>query len=677
MRGIDTWFLTLALSAVVAKPLPDPVLAPMEAQDLRIERDEQQIEFRSPWLRLAVARDRPQIIFLSWDSLGKGNVDVNLLKSGEAGGGRLNVTPASSQAAPAQRVRAECEGNVVRYKLEFPDGVHVRWEIRVEAKSVRMAVSWATTDKAVFKTPPAVQFSFDLEVSSVAPLATPRPGPPAPLPLPCLLHAGKNGSLLIEHTDGGSASLDGKPFSSQRRWDASIIGQTDRRSDGLYVLPQGVSRWEFGFSVESITVALRDLVSAESRLQALPRHWINGFQYRPDVGLLSNNIVSTPCANCLFYQSAVASFTPPLPGGMEAIELVRASASRYFTGIGGYGLGGDAFMDTEPSLIISCWDVIRVTGDLEQLQRWLPELERRAAHMKKRDSDGNGLYESSNSGNRGDWQGPGNAWDCINFGHEDAYSCAMAYRAFRCLADLERLAKRPKQAKVYDTDADRIRKAYVPTFFNPETGILAGWKSRDGELHDYWFTFVNGIAITYGLVPPDVANAIMNRIQAKIKEVGYTRFELGLPWSLVPIPKNDYRPNALGSPKKEDGSDTFQIFVNGGTHAQSYFYIQALYQLGRREEAEQLLWPMMATYAAAGFQNGIGNGGELRKWDGTPSGYEGFLAHCYRGQLALFTGHYGIGFGPEGFHLEPWSPLKGKRVKLGLKYMGEIVEEIR
>jgi len=86
-------------------------------------------------------------------------------------------------------------------------------------------------------------------------------------------------------------------------------------------------------------------------------------------------------------------------------------------------------------------------------------------------------------------------------------------------------------------------------------------------------------------------------------------------------------------------------------------------------------WPMMASYAACRFQNGLG-GGELTKWDGTPSGYEGFLSHCYRGQLALFTGHYGIGFGPEGFCLEPWSPLKGKRVKLGLKYMGKIVEEI-
>src|SRR5450759_2047049 len=106
----------------------------------------------------------------------------------------------------------------------------------------------------------------------------------------------------------------------------------------------------------------------------------------------------------------------------------------------------------------------------------------------------------------------------------------------------------------------------------------------------------------------------------------------------------------------------------------AYFYIQALYQLGRRAEAERILWPMMGTFAQGGFQNGVGKAGEWRHWDGRPSGYEGFLADAYYAQLAVFTGHYGIGFGPEGFRLEPWSPLKGKRIPLGLKFMGRTVK---
>jgi len=53
-------------------------------------------------------------------------------------------------------------------------------------------------------------------------------------------------------------------------------------------------------------------------------------------------------------------------------------------------------------------------------------------------------------------------------------------------------------------------------------------------LHDYYFLFVNGIAIHYGLVPRDQANAIVDKLFAKMKEVGYTRFDLGLPGNLIP-----------------------------------------------------------------------------------------------------------------------------------------------
>jgi len=86
---------------------------------------------------------------------------------------------------------------------------------------------------------------------------------------------------------------------------------------------------------------------------------------------------------------------------------------------------------------------------------------------------------------------------------------------------------------------------------------------------------------------------------------------------------------------------------------------------------------MMETYARGGFQNGIGHGGEWRQWDGKPSGYEGFLADAYYAQMAVFTGHYGITFGPDGFKLAQWSPLKGKIVPLGLQFMGNTVETIQ
>jgi hypothetical protein len=80
----------------------------------------------------------------------------------------------------------------------------------------------------------------------------------------------------------------------------------------------------------------------------------------------------------------------------------------------------------------------------------------------------------------------------------------------------------------------------VPAFLNPETGILAGWRSADGKLHDYWFTFVNGVAITYGLVDDNEARRIMDNLVRKMAQVGYTNFSLGLPGNLVPVHKGDY-----------------------------------------------------------------------------------------------------------------------------------------
>jgi hypothetical protein len=111
-----------------------------------------------------------------------------------------------------------------------------------------------------------------------------------------------------------------------------------------------------------------------------------------------------------------------------------------------------------------------------------------AREMIAADRDGNGLVEYPRSGNYGEQVSeesrPSNWWDCINFGHEDAYSNALAYRACRLLAPLAVRLGRHDDAETLNSFADRLKQAYVPAFLNPETGILAGWRSADGQLHD-------------------------------------------------------------------------------------------------------------------------------------------------------------------------------------------------
>jgi len=668
---------------------PTPALKASPTDGLQIMERNGEIEFRSRWLRLAFSKTEPRITAICWDGLGEGKVNENFLKESPDGGMRLvqkNLFPdtyapelKNQNSTVSNARRAIREGNVIRYSQALSGGLQALWEIRTEPKSFVMSVTTTSGETTAVREPFALRFAFDPSKTPVAPLSNPDASSTAPLP--CLLHAADYGTLLVSSSVDKPVSLNAKPaVRALAEWSALFQPSEGARAlDGLLVQPAGTNHIELKFSIET-AVPLPQLVADEPRLHSLARSWLNTFQYRPEVGILANNILSDNAPLCLFTFTDPAVFTPALPGSIQAIHLARESLDRYFGGANGYGIGReDVQADVCPSLLISAWDVIRVTGDLERLSRWIPTLEKIAARIEAQDRNCNGLPESTRSGRAGDLPRPSaNWWDVINFGHEDAYVCALDYRGFRALADLERLAGRSEQSNRFEKRADRIRDIYVSTFLNPRTGILAGWKDSDGNLHDYWFVFVNALAITYGLVPDPLANSIIDRIQAKLKEVGYTRFDLGLPGNLVPIRKADYIPGSPGAPQKDDGSDSYGLYQNGGaTACYAYFYIQALYQLGRRAEAERILWPMTETYARGGFQNGIRHGGEWRQWDGKPSGYEGFLADAYYAQMAVFTGHYGITFGCEGFQLAQWSPLKGKTIPLGLQFMGKVVEAIQ
>ena len=268
-----------------------------------------------------------------------------------------------------------------------------------------------------------------------------------------------------------------------------------------------------------------------------------------------------------------------------------------------------------------------------------------AAKMLAMDVNGDGLIEYPMSGNYGSWPEkisvrPANWWDTIGFGYQDAYSNALAYHALTDMAEIASQANQSGDAKLFAARAEKLRSVYFPTFYDPKTGVLAGWKSADGNLHDYYFTFVNSIAIAYDLIPRDKANLIMDRLLAKMKEVGYTHFEYGLPGNLVPIRRGDYvdLDKRFGGPTREDGSDGFQIYENGGaTACWAYFTLAALYKLGRHDEADAMLFPMLAGFEKGGFQ-GFGPNGmtyDWKAWDGTPHGYEGLLVDGYQTLLTV------------------------------------------
>ena len=93
---------------------------------------------------------------------------------------------------------------------------------------------------------------------------------------------------------------------------------------------------------------------------------------------------------------------------------------------------------------------------------------------------------------------------------------------------------------------------------------------------------------------------------AKMKEAGFNRFDLGLPGNLVPVPLKDYRWHEkaqFGGGDKEDGSEGFQHFENGGaTACFAHFTMAALYDLDRHKQADKILLPLLAAYHRNDFE---------------------------------------------------------------------------
>jgi hypothetical protein len=234
------------------------------------------------------------------------------------------------------------------------------------------------------------------------------------------------------------------------------------------------------------------------------------------------------------------------------------------------------------------------------------------------------------------------AYDTINGGHKNAYCNAMIYRGFRCFADIEKQLQRTEQQAKYARCADRLKTAYFKTFFDPDSGWLIWWQSRDGQRHNLSSPMINSLAICHGLVDPEPGREIMRRLWTKIEAVGFRRFDLGVPLTLTPVPRGDYLmgKGICGAPQKEDGSDTFGQYLNGGCLvSDAVYFMTALSIVGETEKADQVLKAMLERQKkgvfsnGGGFQNGVidkyPHGAEFYTWDGATCGYEGHLTYSY------------------------------------------------
>jgi hypothetical protein len=580
--------------------------------------------FSSDFIAAEVSLSYPGLAALSVDSLGKTRFPL------------VTISPPSEHPLPTA---AKCVGSGVEYRR--PGGAHAqapRWTIEVAKKEIRLESRWSAADP-----PEPLVLNFDNSICHVTLLG--RMEADGSVDMPAILHFPDQGSFRISATPAvtalGYTTSSGDLGDNQAKIvRVTLPGATAEKRVVTY-------RWE----VAAIHPKIAGL-DADARFDGFRRNWLNIFQLAPRWRALANHAASDTCAFCYYEYADIAARTPALAKDLQALDLVRQTLDRIMGGANAYGMPGhgdfpEFSADTYPSLLIAACDCANASAG--QPDAWVKtryaRLQAWADKMLGTVHNAEGLVEYSLSGNSGSWPAqlkfrPANWWDTIGFAHEDAYANALAYRALNEMAEVAGQTKHLEDQARYRAAADRIQAAYFKTFYNPETGVLAGWRSADGQLHDYYFPWVNGMAIHYGLVPGDKANAIMSRLLARMKEVGYTRFDLGLPGNLIPVALKDYVDHnpRFGGGHLEDNSDAFQRYENGGaTACFAYFTLAALYDLDRVQEGDQILLPLLGAFARGGFQ-GRGDNGmskDWKAWDGSCWGYEGFLTDNYYALLAV------------------------------------------
>jgi hypothetical protein len=654
--------------ALVSPPRTEPGDLPA---GLSVRDEADRVTFESSSQRLTLSKVSPRILDWRVDAFGEGRFRKDILTP--YGVAPCLVAIERDVCRPLPSAPYSRKGNVITYgEAASSDVSRTQWTVTILPDGFTIA----STEKRTRETfaldatdAPRVRFDFDAGATPSSPLG--QLEAPGTLRFPVFLTVPDFGAYLVTaRASWGPAFWRFVSDPSHRRL-ALDAGRTPN-ADGLIVLPPATDVVTFDLRLREAYPLARCL-QREERFRGLRRAWMNIFQLRPDIGILSNNVLSQNCIFCLYEYADMALYSPDLPGGLSAMDLVRASLDAYLDGADGYGKPSDGFIDSEPSLLIAAWDYYVATGDRPWLSRRVTDLEKIVCDVLSR-KERDGLVRSILTGNSYSFHWASNWWDVISFGHKDAYANALTYRALSGLADLENELERRDKAAEFSEAARRIREDFAATFYNPRTGVLAGWKSADGQLHDYYFTFIAGIAIAYDLVPDDVANEIIDRMQEKFREVGYRSFQYGLPGNLAPIARKDYVPKVAGSPQADDGSDTFQQYENGAASGNfAYFYIQALYKLGRRDEADRILFPMLEAYDRGTFQDGVGSGVDWKTWEGKACGYEGMLVDNYYPLLAVLTGYLGIEHDMAGVRLRADSPLAGRKVDWNIRHLGRPV----
>ena len=222
--------------------------------------------------------------------------------------------------------------------------------------------------------------------------------------------------------------------------------------------------------------------------------------------------------------------------------------------------------------------------------------------------------------------------DMVGFGHMDAYVNAWTYRALRNGEALLKATGDTALAARCREAADGMRAPYAALLINPETGWVAGWRSRDGELHDAAYLWVNGFACAFGVIGHREAKRALGGLERLRHKMGLDRLPFGPPVCLWPIPEAD-QPRHVSAGATASQMETF---CNGSmVPAEAEYYIRALSVHGFKTAARKIARDMEEGFLSDAVSPGISEGAEFFSWDGMACGYEGTFGPNFGAMYAL------------------------------------------
>ena len=298
--------------------------------------------------------------------------------------------------------------------------------------------------------------------------------------------------------------------------------------------------------------------------------------------------------------------------------------------------GDGCASDSTPGAIISLTGISN--WNLDFAKRLLPNAIKAADFLMTFDSDGDGIFEVPYPG---DYMGQPcenghycNWWDNFSFGHKDIYFNCLCHRALRELSDLLVKLGMEKKAEEYKKQLEKFDKSFFDTFYNPETGLMAGWISKNGKVHDYGFTFAVSMGINEGLIPKEKGKEMIKKMLKIMEKEGYGDLRYGIPGNVIPVAQAD----TIDWPCMSD----WGRYENGGLNGMNGFhFLTAMYNVGMEKEADKILFTILNTYEKEDTHSGLMPGYcksiDWRTKDGVGCGYN-YLADNYYFMLSAYAG---------------------------------------